>query len=532
MEHLAPNEILARRSLNEQNINWTGKDARLQKVLELALAQPEPAPMNIDSVRWIALHDAWEQRTKGHQTAESILSEAQHSVEQAVQNTAIHSTSPISIVVDEPPILPPTVQHIRFATDLSKQQLLPLVEHYEQMHPSFHFDLTYEDYTEGLEAERAFIQTASRTDCFTWRTSPTRQAMSTIRDFRPLIEADPNFDLADYPPALLQRFQSGTQLMGLPLLLQMRVLAYNPKIFAVLGLSEPESQMSMEKFTQLAQQVVQAQNKGKYYGYALTFAGVQDVQFFLDTFDAPIGRTTAQGVEPNFTDPSVIEALSTFVMLLHDSSPHTELPGYARGRPMADHIMNGESAMWLTYNLRGFAMPIESAIVAPSFSPKVVAPPQSGLQHGTSDLRVSGMYISSQSTQVDACWQWLSYLSSSLALVDVDSFPARRSLAQSQAFLSQAPPQAIATYTAYIPTFDAPHPLPEANLFDDAQFDPYWLYYALDQSLQGKDLMNELQLAQDRTQAYLICVRQGVAPKDCALSVDRAYEGMGPRGGP
>jgi hypothetical protein len=37
----------------------------------------------------------------------------------------------------------------------------------------------------------------------------------------------------------------------------------------------------------------------------------------------------------------------------------------------------------------------------------------------------------------------------------------------------------------------------------------HWFYAALDNALQGKDLEQELAIAQERTTQFLACVRQG-----------------------
>ncbi|NOK57789.1 MAG: hypothetical protein GFH27_549287n93 [Chloroflexi bacterium AL-W] len=153
--------------------------------------------------------------------------------------------------------------------------------------------------------------------------------------------------------------------------------------------------------------------------------------------------------------------------------------------------------------------------------------------HGTQarNVRVAGMYISAQSQNSQACWTWLTYLSNEATAVAMDSFPARRSVAQSQTFTARTSPETIELYEAYLPVLDNPMTFQSQDLFSDHHFDPYWLYQAIDNAIQGRDLEAELQTAQDLTHLYLQCVRNNGEYDVCAKTVDPSYQGIGPLAG-
>ena len=77
---------------------------------------------------------------------------------------------------------------------------------------------------------------------------------------------------------------------------------------------------------------------------------------------------------------------------------------------------------------------------------------------------------------------------------------------------------------------DSPHStdapwVSAANGTPDARFDAYWLEDAISRAIEGSDLVNELEQAQQRTEAFLSCRENGGTAPDCAIQVDPNYEG-------
>src|SRR5207249_4106792 len=113
-------------------------------------------------------------------------------------------------------------------------------------------------------------------------------------------------------------------------------------------------------------------------------------------------------------------------------------------------VAQGKVGMWFDFgaNIFGFNPGGYSGIR------RAIAPPLLGARSVTADdFYTRGVYISARTPQPEACWSWLKQLSSDLAHLG-GAFPARRSLAESEAFTKQAPPGAADVYHAYQTAFN------------------------------------------------------------------------------
>jgi cytochrome P450 len=157
--------------------------------------------------------------------------------------------------------------------------------------------------------------------------------------------------------------------------------------------------------------------------------------------------------------------------------------------------------------------------------PSVIAAPPFGTTAPTAnDVTVlSTLVIAAQSPHPTACWQWLTFLSAEPAFIQ-SGFPARRSVAESEAYLAQARPGASETYAAYRKALTRAGAwrtlLPSAS-----DGDLTWLDRAVERALQGGDLERQVQTAQRLTEEYLACVRGGGTRTDCAQQVDPSGDG-------
>jgi ABC-type glycerol-3-phosphate transport system substrate-binding protein len=132
------------------------------------------------------------------------------------------------------------------------------------------------------------------------------------------------------------------------------------------------------------------------------------------------------------------------------------------------------------------------------------------------------MYISARTDKQQACWDWLKFFSTN-TIVGASNFPARRSVAQSEAF-NQASPGMASTYNAYIAALDRTSEVaPGGQSPGTRSIDYYWFYRAIDRALQGKNLEQELAQAQALTEQYVACVRSGGERQSCDQQVDPNY---------
>jgi ABC-type glycerol-3-phosphate transport system substrate-binding protein len=146
-------------------------------------------------------------------------------------------------------------------------------------------------------------------------------------------------------------------------------------------------------------------------------------------------------------------------------------------------------------------------------------PPLAQAVLDTDDISTSSLYISARTDKQQACWTWLKYFSSS-TVPGASNLPARRSVAQSAA-LNQAQPGMAAVYQAYAAALDRVGQLaPGGDGPGTPSIDYNWFYRAIDRTLQGKDLEQELAEAQALTEHYMACVRAGGQRETCIQQVD------------
>jgi ABC-type glycerol-3-phosphate transport system substrate-binding protein len=253
-----------------------------------------------------------------------------------------------------------------------------------------------------------------------------------------------------------------------------------------------------------------------------------DLLAFLSWQGAPAVALERGERTPSFTDEAVAQAITQYITLLSEYSPHGEFSGYRNdgGFAAAGGLAeDGRVGMWYSGGIGRMAIRIGGPEEQARRPDIAVAPPPLGAGGLTgADFSSDAMLIAARSAAPEACWAWLKFLSEQAGGLG-ESFPARTSVATSEAYLSQARPGAAELYAAY-----------GAALADPASAeDPYtgvdlfWLFQAVDRAMQGEELERELAEAQTLTEQYLACVAGGETPESCATATDPGYAGFGPR---
>ncbi|MEM8531366.1 MAG: extracellular solute-binding protein [Chloroflexota bacterium] len=517
-------EAPARRSVAEQNPVWRNQQEDYIKAFRAALERPSTINPDIDPMVWQALRNLWDDTVQGDESIDTMLQTAQAAISQEREEPDSRSEP---IVVATPVILAEGTQVIEFGTLGIIPDLKSLTRRFAEEYPDMYVEpTTIDDNALGEGTAAHFAHASADVDCFAWDLSPPNDKVTTTLNLRPFIEGDAAFPRDDYPPALLGYFEREGGIYGLPLSMRLRALAYNEDHFQSVDFAPPPADMTLDDFLALVQQMTRRDGTEQKYGYALPFGEPRDLWLFLDQFDAPLSQNSSQGPVPNFTDPTMVRALTYYVDLLRQYSPHGDLPGYDDSI-MIGYVNSGQSAMWMTDSAWGGLS--RDADDPDAISVGLVPPPRDRDTIGPSDVIIQGTYISPQSEHPEACWEWLKFLSNHSTFMNPGSFPARRSLAQSPTFLSQASPRAAELYEDYLPRLNDPTALSEQDLFNTPFFDPFWLYRAVDRAIQGRDLAEELAIAEKLTNEYLQCVRQDGEPRECAEVVDPTYDGKGPR---
>ena len=461
------------------------------------------------------------------QPVRQALRDAQAALDQHVadlQLTPQPTPGGVIAVATPQPEAPPQATTITFgAPRFIADQLGAAARAFNQANPKIFVKIEPDD---APGASSRLADAAALSDCFAWSDPPGADDFATLLDLQPLIDADAGFQAGDYPPPLLAPFKHEAGLYGLPSMVSFRALHYNANAFDAAGVARPTAAWTLDDLLNAARQLTSGSGAGRRYGFGGYSTQTGEVFFFLDRLGAAPATGRGETIRPNFTDPRVVRAIGSYLDLLRAASPNTRLQGYRRDdlRDDAyDAIAAGHVGMWLAFGDRFLD---RGPAQQPDFAWAIAPPPLGDSAVTSNDFRVQGIYISAKTLHAAACWSWLKQLSADPAITQ-GGFPARRSLAESSAFLDQAPPGAAAVYRAYLAAFDRPlAPDSPDESFSQSAIDYYWFFRAIDRALHRSDLERELADAQALTEQYLACVRGGAAGSVCAIQVDPDYQGL------
>ncbi len=507
--------VPARKSLAEATGVLQRLPPELAAVLTATLQGQSNAATDVDEHTWLALTNKPLQFVAGTITIDTALRDAQAELAQRlIRPPSQADTRPVMVATPE--VVPDTVTRLEFTTQFGDPKLLQqLAEQFARDNPTIRIRVHFAGSSNSSDS---LPEIAQASDCFLWNAPPQHQELHAIADIAPLIAADKHFDIHDYPPTILAPFQQQSGIYGLPLTLQLRALAYNQSIFEQKQLPLPTSDWTLDTLLSTAEQLTKHSSISPTYGYNVATVTPDDIPFFLSRFDAFITQPNHTASVPDLNNPNVVQALKYYTALLQFSATPRQLRGYKAGMLVwNDHISTGQTAMWLTFDSDTSQKPFMH----------IVAPP--GLAHAQNDdINTTAMYISDQTSHPNECWQWLSFLSSSPLQITPHAFPARRSMVETEAFVQQTSPEAIALYTAYRPYLDRESGIAEPDPFHDPMFEPFWFYQAIDQALQGAPIEEALMQAQSTTSDYLACIQQKSTRRACATQADNEYQGLAP----
>jgi ABC-type glycerol-3-phosphate transport system substrate-binding protein len=367
-------------------------------------------------------------------------------------------------------------------------------------------------------------------DCFSSPFSFEQDTLQRIAlDLSPFVDADSAFDLDDYPPVLLDAFRvsEGEALYALPHEITLRLLQYNPELFDAFGVDYPRADWQLNDLLFAAQQLSVGEADDRIYGF---FApDVRHIPFVLNQFGVQAAMEQGGIVQPNFTHPEVRAALQWYVELLQQTSSQEQLQGYDLSDidrlTTYNLVAEGRVGMWLDFGeLQGDNYPTE-VIQRLRELRAITLPPLGSAGLSVDDFTTTGLYIAATTASPDDCWRWLNFMSQAPQTITNGFYPARASVAQSEALLARTDAGAAALFQTYHEAlYNQIAPFGNATALN--RLDPFWLYRAVDRALQGADLAAELADAQIFTEQYLACVQSGEASGACARQVDPTYAGF------
>ena len=522
-------EVPARASLAESL--WETMPPGRAAALQATLAAVERLPPPVDQLVAESIAGALEAVVAGEPADQALADVVAKLGEQLAERSAAPTPTPdpIAVQLPQPTVIPEGATTISFGgIGPGVPELSRLAEQFNATGSGVYVQV--EPPGGGGPSRLSLAAMAERYDCFVWPQAPTAEERELLLDLQPLLDADPSIPQSDYPAALLAPLRADGGLYGLPRALNLRALNYNRDLFNAAGLEEPTPDWELADLLEAARRLTSEEGGEERYGYAVDGLMTDDLLAFLNWQGAPAVTLVGGERIPRFTDEAVVQAIAQYITLLSEYSPHDEFSGYRSDGgfvAMGGLTEEGRVGMWYSGRLGRLVIRIGGPEERAQRPDIAIAPPPLGRGGLTgADFSSDVMMIAAGSANPEACWTWLKFLSEQTGGLG-ESFPARSSVATSEAYLSQARPGAAELYAAYSAALADPasaeNPYTGVDLF--------WLFQAVDRAMQGADLERELAEAQALTEQYLACVAGGEAPASCATATDPNYAGRASGGG-
>jgi multiple sugar transport system substrate-binding protein len=357
----------------------------------------------------------------------------------------------------------------------------------------------------------SMLTVAGASDCFQWTPDIRNpQNQDAVLSMEPFMDADPSFSTDDFYPLLLDRFTWQGQLWGLPADLQPFIIEYNKVLFDEAGLDYPaagdELFWNTDDLLTAAVALTQGEDEAKQYGYVPQGFEVNDLLLLMELRGARLIDLEADPPAFTLDDPSVVESLRWYAdmstlqevkpIFLADIGRIAELNASIIERETL--INAGRAAMWSNMGATAATGDREELDVG-------VAPLPAGLDGAAGSGTASGYFISAHSEARQACWQWIVFLTQQPGLTE--GLPARRSVAESEAFVQQVGQEWAEVYKASVA--GAKH----ASVFDTLTGEAwlsggiYWMGRAYEQVVNEQvSVEAALDAAQQMSDDYRACV--------------------------
>lgn len=305
----------------------------------------------------------------------------------------------------------------------------------------------------------------------------------------PLLFSDLNYNVNDLPFGALELLQLNGVAYGLPIVIQPQMLQYDPEIFALAGVPEPIGGWSITEFgnaLELLDLVLEEDES------AFTAQGF-DNSYLLMLMAAQGGlpidtRTTPPTID--YTSPESLNALQNILDWVDAGYINQGDTSGIFGGGGGDDDDDGATAIVPTF-FAGFGDPELSYTTYPT-----------GTSYTPVAFDVGAGYISIDTALPEACFRWLSYISTQPELF-IGGMPAQLSLLDSPRVQDALGTETAAAYRTIAEMMASP------NVVNFNATDPFlstWLQEAINAYLnEDADLLTELEDAQLYTLDYIDC---------------------------
>lgn len=515
----SPNEfnqnsaVPARRSVAEASGFWEAVDPELGAALQYAL---DHAYLYNYGLGYGPFNEAVDDVLLQGMSIEEALAQAQTQAETQIASAlaAQEEAGPVEIVITAPEeeAVPEGAVSIVFVVGSGAGGLQPyrdLVPAFQQLHPEIIVELQSPDFGSGLFYMRDI---AADSDCLQWFSSAYDEADRTaVLNMEPFLDADPDLSRTDFYPSAVEQFTFQGQLWAIPAEMNLTVLYYNKALFDAAALPYPSVGWTTDDFLATAVALTSGSDPTtKQYGYVPQEFEINEISVFMERLGARFVNDTIDPPQLTFTDPSVIEAMRWLTSLTTEYGVkptfNTNITG---GGSFAEErnelIENGRAAMWADQGFDTFPeldlSDLEIGIVPLPTGPDGTA---------VANNNTTGYYISAQTSQRQACWEWIKFLTDQpIAGEYGNSIPAKTRIAESDAYAQTVGFDLAAANRVSLSSATGPSTAQwlstSASWLSNGLF--WWQSYAYDQIVQsGVPVEAALADVQAKADAYRECI--------------------------
>lgn len=440
----SPNEfnqdsaVPARRSVAEASGFWEKVDPEFGEALQYALDHAYVIQFTPGYAPFLQAEEAV--LLEG-QSVEEALAEAQAASEMEIADFLAEQEDeePVEIViaVPEEPEVPEGAVTILFTAGNGPGGLQPyrdLAAAFQQTHPDIVVELETPNFGPGTTYLR---DVAADSDCLQWFGGVSNEEDRTaVLNMEPFLDADPELSQADFYPTAIEQFIYQGQLWAIPAEMNLTVLYYNKALFDAAALPYPSADWTTDDFLETAVALTNGDDpETKQYGYVPQEFEINDITIFLERLGAQFLDESVDPPQLTFTDPSVIDAMRWLTGL---TTEHAIKPVFITditaagsfGEERKTLLENGRAAMWADQGFQSFPE-IDLSGLDIGVVPLPTGPDGTAVAANS----VVGYFISAQTTQRQACWEWIKFLSNQpIAGEFGNTIPAKISLAESAAY--------------------------------------------------------------------------------------------------
>lgn len=506
--------IPARRSVVEASGFWNRVDPELSNALQYALDHSYYSQF---SPEYSALLEAANVILFQGRSVTAALAEAQVKAEMELDNSLAdqeNTEGTKGIIISEDAVEPENATTIMFLIEDDPNSLpkyRDLAKVFQAQYPAILVELKTPDFSNDLTTLR---DRSAISDCLQWSGGVANKTdREAVLNIEPFLDSDIELSKDDFYPSAIEQFSYLGQMWGIPAKMNVPVIFYNKALFDAAGVAYPTANWTMNDFLEIAMALTVTSDDPEIqqYGYVPQEFEINDLSVFLDRLGAIFIDDSISPPRLIFTHPDTVEAMRWFANLttelgvkpVFNTSIKNNSIGVGQERKTL--IESGRAAMWSEQGVQTYPeINLEKLDIG--IAPLPIG--SDGIAPATT--RATGYFISANTTQQQACWEWIKFLSEQPNIDNHGNIiPARRSIAESEAYsqaigLEQATANLVSVESATdLSTFL------RLNASDNwlATGFLWWLSYAYDQILTAnvpvEDALASVQILADD---YYNCV--------------------------